>query len=232
MDPGLAYRGQGRDYPLVPSLFRDGHACQNFSDWRHYEQTLVRLFDRESHPYLESIPDFPLDWLALAQHHGLPTRLLDWSSSPIIALYFAVCDLDEAQDGQLWSYNAKQVRFESYKNWEELYAESETPLYVPRNKFQRVGNQKGCFTVHPIPGARERFISFEDAQNDDFSLTLNLVAKECKFKIMKDLDDMGINEGFIYPGLDGLSGKIKWKIKRHRISMGAEQGFKVTQRIM
>jgi hypothetical protein len=80
-----AFRGQGRDWPLTPTIdryaLRPGVA----------EDYAMREFRRRAHHYLTDVPrrDDDLEWLALMQHHGVPTRLLDWTRSSEVAAFFA-----------------------------------------------------------------------------------------------------------------------------------------------
>jgi hypothetical protein len=77
-----AFRGQGGDFPLTPSVMRLKHDPSQVS---RIERRLFGSFKKYAHQTVR--PDFSeWDWLALAQHYGLPTRLLDWTYSPFVAL--------------------------------------------------------------------------------------------------------------------------------------------------
>lgn len=64
---------------------------------------IFKRFRQNAYPFVPTLPEDEWDWLFLLQHYGAPTRLLDWTESPLVGLYFAVCDeaLD-AEDGCVW----------------------------------------------------------------------------------------------------------------------------------
>jgi FRG domain-containing protein len=216
---GPVFRGQGAGYPLVPSLFRTGHACRSHGDWKCYEQTLIRLFLREAKQFTTALPESVGDQIVLARHHGLPTRLLDWSKSPLIALFFAVEDLDHRTDGVVWSYIPKEVRVVPHRTWNDVDAISTESLYLPSKFFDRVSAQHGCLTIHPLPKGFRKFQPLDSTETSSPLCKFRVPAKR-KFALMQALDDCGINRQLIYPGLDGIALTIKWKMERLRFAAG------------
>jgi FRG domain-containing protein len=211
------FRGQVAQFPLIPTLFRQGHACRPHGTWREYEQTLLRIFLREARPFLPSVPQSITDQLVLAQHHGLPTRLLDWTQSPLIALYFAVEDLNPQTDGVVWSYTPKTVIFTPPETWNDLYEISEDSLYLPPRFFDRATTQHSRLTIHPLPKGFRRFQPLDRLQSGSFlPLQGFRVPAGRKFSLMQQLDDCGVNRQLIFPGLDGVAATIKWKMNRRR----------------
>src|SRR5262245_54752441 len=88
LDGTWLFRGVGDvNYALVPSVGRNSNVYGSLIE---RERALLEQFKRESLLHLPSRPSSDWEWLALAQHHGVPTRLLDWSESPYVALFFAV----------------------------------------------------------------------------------------------------------------------------------------------
>jgi len=99
-DVDFLFRGQPEDLPLLPKLAR----LKLRGDIDNIEQLIIDEFKRTSLPLSEFHPEDEWDLLALAQHHGLPTRLLDWTYSALVALWFAVKDvpMDGNQYGVVW----------------------------------------------------------------------------------------------------------------------------------
>ncbi|MDA3800384.1 MAG: FRG domain-containing protein [Kiritimatiellae bacterium] len=106
------YRGQSCDsWSLTSSLERNIGVDHGSSwDWDHTERWMLRKFCGYAHNYLTHSPadNDPLEWLALMQHHGAPTRLLDCTFSFPVAAFFAACEGEG--DFAIWAFNWKQFR--------------------------------------------------------------------------------------------------------------------------
>ena len=94
-DEDIWYRGQS-DYKweLKPGIFRYSEGSS--------ELTLLTRFKQSASLLIDTTPKDDFDWMFLMQHYGVPTRLLDWSESPLTALYFAVSDINNETDSALW----------------------------------------------------------------------------------------------------------------------------------
>ncbi|MDN3553102.1 FRG domain-containing protein, partial [Halomonas almeriensis] len=98
------YRGQSnKEWPLLPGYLR--------LDAPPSESTLIKQFKQSAAMLVQNTPAESFDWLFLMQHYGVPTRLLDWSESPLVALYFSVEEgaADQDQDAALWSLRPSEL---------------------------------------------------------------------------------------------------------------------------
>lgn len=220
----FAYRGVSSDlYDLSTSLMRlEG-------DFSTVEFHILRQFKK--YAYLE-IEEKHNDWywLSLGQHHGLPTRLLDWSYSPNVALHFATANHKTYdRDGAVWKVNYKKVHqelppilkgyMEENKSWiltteilsnlvpdlrtlDEKGGKNDFVLfYEPPSIDQRIYNQFGYFSIASRPDlAIDNWLK----SHPNYWQKV-IIPKELKWEIRDKLDQNNISERVLFPGLDGLS---------------------------
>lgn len=187
------YRGvSNHEYPLLPSLFR--HADVESADVR--ERNLMWVFKTHAKPHLQNTPENEVEWLAIAQHHGLPTRLLDWSLSPLIACFFAVQSLSKA-DGAIYIYDVRKFKKEEDIDFSEL---EDIVAFFPSHATKRLTAQSGMFTIHPTKTMK---------LESELIKKIVIPAKRKKY-FMEKLVQYGVHPGTVFPDLDGLSNYISY----------------------
>lgn len=234
----FVYRGLGvGDWGLTTSLMRLG------GNFRELESHLLRNF-RKYATKARLRDESEWTWLAMAQHHGLPTRMLDWTYSPYVALHFATADeLLYDSDGIVWCVNyvklheklpAKLKRVlrqersnaftsqmlqraaDSLTSLERLARKEFVLFYEPPSLDDRIVNQFSIFSMMSSPEAQ--FGEFIERAGKDVVRRIVIPAK-LKWEIRDKLDQANITERVLFPGLDGL---CEW-LKRHYTPRFAEK---------
>lgn len=204
------YRGQA-DYiwGLEPSISRINSPdhCYNMMlrNWKEVENHLIREFKKFSVPYLNVEPKNEYDWLIHAQHHGLPTRLLDLTTNPLKALFFAIESRDEwAKDGSVYMMNPKSISPDT----ENIHFGEKIQFLRSAHINVRIAAQEGAFLLYPLDESNlDRFGEVKNIYVN--SLTKLKIPFECKPVFERELNKLGINHRTIYPGLDGISKTLK-----------------------
>ena len=217
------------DHRLVTSIQRLGRKPSQ------YEHHIIRNFQKYS-PINTLVGQYEniWNWIALGQHYGLPTRLLDWSFSPYIALHFmANFDKGFHQDGAIWMVNFIEIRKELPEELTSKIQAKGFLTFTPKDLADEIGNsieeinayrkKHGNFLMFmEPPSIDDRFISqfalssfMLDPDSDKNEYLKNhptlykkiIVPARLKWEIRDKLDQSNISERIIYPGLEGLS---KW----------------------
>ena len=222
----FAFRGmQDANDDLTTSLRRlrgpiarqEGHLLRNFRKYAHRDA---------------AAGDSVWNWLALAQHHGLPTRLLDWSFSPFVALHFATADFELFnRDGVVWCVDYVKAHALLPPKLCDVLKEQQADVFTTELLAQAAptldeldalpGEDDKHFVVFlDPPSLNDRIVNqsallslMSDVETDLDRWLQNhphlydrlIIPAELKWEIRDKLDQANVNERVLFPGLDGLS---------------------------
>ncbi len=201
------YRGHGNaEWSLLPKVDRafravlGGTKKAEAAERLEREQRILVEFKKMARAHLRDVPANDWEWLAIAQHHGLVTRLLDWTRNPLVALYFAVEDEDARIDGAVWAYG---YGAEDHDPLSSPFAFSSVVYVDPPHINPRIVAQGACFTAH-ADGV--------DGQSGQWpgNLTRIRIAIEEKGRVATQLSELGITRASLFPDLDGVARFLNW----------------------
>lgn len=212
--PEMIFRGVTNEgFKLIPSIGRQT-AKNTGGDISTLEASMLAEFKRLTVPLLKDPPRSDFEWMFLAQHYGLPTRLLDWSTNPLVGLYFA-SESDDQTDGAL--FHTRQVITDQHELFDYRTADfTDEHRATPAGKFALQPNQGTVIFLRP-KYSDKRYLN----QRSVFSCPANPFAEPdisegkvivhggWKAEIRRRLRSLGVSTSFIYPGLAGVAGEIR-----------------------
>jgi hypothetical protein len=218
------FRGHGNaSWSLEPGWYRSLESPRGVGSDYYSEATLLEKFKLRAPTYLARIPVSDWEWLFLMQHYGLRTRLLDWTESSLIAVYFAIRDNTGNTDAAVWVMNPWWLNRQTFNDYvlfaaDDPRAHTHAPLgpnhkvkgklplaITPIQSNQRIAAQRGVFTIHGTErGALDRIARAQGA-----CLLPILIPKASLPTIRQELSLSGITESVIFPELSGLCREIQ-----------------------
>jgi hypothetical protein len=235
------FRGQSCPravWPLIPKAGRAGFFDPNKPEeqkWEYLERygytqpldmAVFSEWKRRGAICTSNLPEDEWECLALAQHHGLATRLLDWTRNPLVALFFAVWEF-VSEHGAVYAIpSGGLVTAERFQDIRRIMT------FEPRPFHRRIEAQQAVFTFHPEPcrpiEPSLMFKTMNPVHNEFGTDVIEIyVPSDRKRLVLEDLAAFGITRSSLFPDLDGLAMELNY-LRRQYITERLK-GWPVTE---
>jgi hypothetical protein len=209
----LLFRGQNVDMPLLPRIARIAQAKSIArDDLEQIERRMLDRFRKECVPFIRGrAPANPWEWLSVAQHQGLPTRLLDWTASALAGVWFAVSADPKAAGGAgvLWVMNVPDEYERSPTEADDPFAFKETFVFQPFHLDQRIVSQAGWFSAHKFSDRLGKFLPLTRIGHFKRNIRKFTIPAERFGSLRRELRLMGVTQAAMFPDLSGLCADIQ-----------------------
>lgn len=203
----VVFRGQPIQGNLIPSIARPDPK----QDTSNQEKQVIEQLQLLGASYLNSSDQNPLDLLVLAQHFGLKTRLLDWTSNPLAALWFA-CSDRLTGDAYVYALIADTLQEKNVYS-KDPFSSATTRIFQPRLNNPRILAQHGWFSLHRYSRKASKFVAINVNPDTEKHLTEIRIPENKKANIVSSLERHGISRRSLFPDLEGLCNYLNWKHK-------------------
>lgn len=233
------FRGQGdAAWPMFSSLSRQlKYAGIHRDAWTGQEERILRIFRRKSHLFLQHIPveGDSFEWLALMQHHGAPTRLLDATWSPYVALFFAL--ERGANLAAVWAFNAgalnenesqtlrdgRRIDLHDVGTWEHgsyerHFLRGRDPFVIigePKVMNRRLIAQSGTFVIPSVLDVPVESIIENYSNSEELLVKIEIDVAAIREQAMRSLYSMNITNATLFPDLEGLARSMAYELEYH-----------------
>jgi hypothetical protein len=198
------FRGQAISGSLLPGVARSNP----LADTMKSEQEMLNQLLLQGTTLLPHAPT-KLDLLVIAQHFGMKTRLLDWTSNPIAALWFA-CSSHRTGDAFVYVLDTADLLLQDPYG-QDPFSHGRTKVFQPRLNNSRIVAQSGWFSLHCFSPRSHRWVALEKHAKLQPRLTEIRVPESSRTQMLQAIDRHGMGSRSLFPDLEGLCKHLNWR---------------------